>query len=129
MTQITDNVEQQNSRKIDKLFETFTKADKVSQARLFEEINKELEAFLSKENNDTDLTDGIFYLLSQISNSLQEEFDELLSGDSDRMRFVKALLKIFTLLLNTRVDTAEKIKRIIKIAIKAILKIWQEARQ
>ena len=129
MTQITDNVEQQNSRKIDKLFETFTKADKVSQARLFEEINKELEAFLSKENNDTDSTDGIFYLLSQISNSLQEEFDELLSGDSDRMRFVKALLKIFTLLLNTRVDTAEKIKRIIKIAIKAILKIWQEARQ
>ena len=129
MTQITDNVEQQNSRKIDKLFETFTKADKVSQARLFEEINKELEAFLSKENNDTDSTDGIFYLLSQISNSLQEEFDELLSGDSDRMRFVKALLKIFTLLLNTRVDTAEKIKRIIKIAIKTILKIWQEARQ
>ena len=129
MTQITDNVEQRNSRKIDKLFETFTKADKVSQARLFEEINKELEAFLSKENNDTDSTDDIFYLLSQISNSLQEEFDELLSGDSDRMRFVKALLKIFTLLLNTRVDTAEKIKRIIKIAIKAILKIWQEARQ
>ena len=129
MTQITDNVEQQNSRKIDKLFETFTKADKVSQARLFEEINKELEAFLSKENNDTDSTDGIFSLLSQISNSLQEEFDELLSGDSDRMRFVKALLKIFTLLLNTRVDTAEKIKRIIKIAIKTILKIWQEARQ
>ena len=37
--------------------------------------------------------------------------------------------KILALLLNTRVNTAEKIKRIIKIAIEAILKIWQEPRQ
>ena len=33
---------------------------KKSQARLFEEIDKELEAYLSKENNDMDSTDGIF---------------------------------------------------------------------
>ena len=35
--------------KIDGLLKTFTKADKESQARLFKEINKELEAFLSKK--------------------------------------------------------------------------------
>lgn len=36
------------------------------------------------------------------------------------------LSKIFALLLNTKVDTAEKIKRIIKITIKTTIKIWQE---
>ena len=115
--------------KIDDLLETFTKANKESQGRLFEEINKELEAFLSKENNDTDTTYGVFDFLSQISDSVQEEFDELLSGDNDKKRFVRALSKIFALLLNTKFDTAEKIKRIIKIAIETTVKIWQEPRQ
>ena len=115
--------------KIDDLLETFTKANKESQGRLFEEINKELEAFLSKENNDIDTTYGVFDFLSQISDSVQEEFDELLSGDNDKKRFVRALSKIFALLLNTKFDTAEKIKRIIKIAIETTVKIWQESRQ
>ena len=43
-------------------------ANKESQSRLLEEINKEIEAFFSKENNDTDSTDGIFDFLSQISD-------------------------------------------------------------
>ena len=55
-----------------------------------------------------DSTEGIFDFISHISNSVQEEFDKLLSGDSNK--FVKALSKIFPLLLNTKVDTAEKIK-------------------
>ena len=48
--------------KIDELLETFTKADKESQARLFEEINTELEAFLSSGNNDNYSTE--VYLIS-----------------------------------------------------------------
>ena len=52
--------------------------------RLLEEIKEELEAFLSKENNDTDSTDGIFDFSCQISDSVQETFDELLSGNSDK---------------------------------------------
>lgn len=73
--------------------------------------------------------DGIFHFLSQISDFVQEEFDERLSGDSDKTRFVKAVSKIFALLLNKIVDTAEKFKRIIKIAIETTLKIRQEPRQ
>ena len=118
-----------SQEKLEELFFTFTQADKESQAQLFEEIKKELEVFLSKKNNDTDSTDSIFDFSSQISNSIQEEFDELLSGESVKKRFVKAMSKIFALLLNTRVDTADKIKRIIKIAIQTTLKIWQEPKQ
>ena len=118
-----------SQEKLEELFFTFTQSDKESQAQLFEEIKKELEVFLSKKNNDTDSTDSIFDFLSQISNSIQEEFDELLSGESVKKRFIKAMSKIFALLLNTRVDTADKIKRIIKIAIQTTLKIWQEPKQ
>ena len=115
--------------KIDDLLEIFTLSDKESQALLFDKINKEIEAFLAERNSSIDLTDGVFDFLSRLSDSLREELHELLSGDSDKGRFVRALSRIFALLLNTKVDTAEKIKRIIKIAIETTLKIWQEPRQ
>lgn len=84
---------------------------------------------MSKENNDKDSTDEIFDVLSQISDSAREEFDELLSRDNDKKLFIRALSKIVALLLNTKLDTAEKIKQIIKTAIEMALKIWQEPRQ
>ena len=93
---------------------------------IFEEITRQLEAYLSRECNDKDLTDSIFDLLSSISNSLQEEFDELISGDSDKKCFLWALSRIFVLLLNTKVDMPEKIKRILIWAKETTLKIWQE---
>ena len=69
--------------KIDDLFETFTWPDKESQALLFEVMNKEIETFLAEENNSSDSADGVFDFLSRLSDSVQEEFHELLSGDSD----------------------------------------------
>ena len=96
---------------------------------IFEEITREPEAFLARESNDKELTDGVFDLLSSISDSVQEEIDELISGDSDKKCFLWALSRIFALLLNTKVNTAEKIRRIFKIAIETAIKIWQEPKQ
>ena len=98
----------------------------VDNAIIFEEITKELEAYLARDSDDQYSTGGIFNFLLSISESVQEEFDELISGDSDKKCFLWALSRIFALLLNTKVDTAEKIKRILKIAIEKTLKIWQE---
>ena len=95
-------------------------------ALIFEEITRELEAYLATESDDQDSTDGIFDLLSSISDSVQEEFDELISGDSNKKHFLQVLSRMFALLINTKVDTAEKIKRILKIAIETTIKIWQE---
>ena len=77
---------------------------------------------------NTDSTDGVFDLLETLSNHVQEDFDELISEDTDKKRFVKALTHIFASSFNTKVDTADKIKRILKIAIKTTLKIWQGQR-
>ena len=100
----------------------FIQGNRESQKRLFKEIHKELEVFLSKENNDINSIDSIFDFLIQISDSVQEELDERLSGDNNTKRSAKALSKKLALMLNTRVDSVKKIKRIIKIAIETTLK-------
>ena len=53
-----------------------------------------------------------------------DEFKDLLEDDDDKKRFVKSLSKIFGLLLNTRISTADKIKKIIWLAIEKTIKIW-----
>ena len=78
---------------------------------IFEEITRELEAYLARERNDADSTDGVLDFLTSLSNQVQDEFEELLDGDTDKKCFLRALSKIFALLLNTKVDTAEKIKK------------------
>ena len=101
---------------------------KSDNALILEEITRELKAYLSRESGDEDSTDSIFDILPSISDSVQEEFDEVISDYSDKKLFLRALSRIFALLLNTKVDTAEKIKRNLKIAIEMTLKIWQEPR-
>ena len=54
---------------------------------------------------------------------LQEDFDEIIGEDNNKKHFIKSGMGIFALLLNTKVDTVNKIKRILKIAIKTMLKI------
>ena len=71
------------------------------------------------------MTDGVFDLLENLTNRLQEDLDELIGEDIDKKRFVKALTQIFALLLNTKIDTLDKMKRIPKIAIETTLKIWR----
>lgn len=76
-----------------------------------------------------DAKDGIFDFLSTISDSVLEKSDKLVNDDSNKKLFVKMLSRMFALLLNTKVNIAEKIKQIIKITIERPLKIWQEPRQ
>ena len=98
-------------------------------ALIFEEINRELETHLARESgSDQDSTDGVFDLLSSISDSIQEWFDQFFRGDNDKKRFLWALSRIFALLLNTKVDTAEKVKKILKTAIETTLKVWSGAK-
>ena len=93
--------------------------------RIFVEIHKEIGDYLTGKGNDGDSMDDIFEFLENLTSRLQEDFDELIGEDTDKKRFVKALTQIFALLLNTKVDTADKIKRILKIAIETTLKIWR----
>lgn len=90
---------------------------------IFEEFNKEPEQYLLQKSTNIDSTDSVFDFLEALSNRVQEDFDEIIAEDTDRKRFIKALTLIFALLLNTNVDTVDKLKKILKIAAKATLKI------
>ena len=96
---------------------------------IFEEISRELEEFLLRESDNANWTDGVFESLAEISNQVQEEFAKLLGEDTDKKRFLKWLTKIFALLLNTKVNTTTKIKKIIKMALQTTVRIRSGQRQ
>ena len=96
----------------------------INNTLLFEAITTELEEYLLRKGDNADLTKGVLEVLTSLSKQVQEEFDELLGEDTNKKRFLKSLSKILALLLNTKVTTAEKIKKIIKIALETTIKIW-----
>ena len=106
----------ETTEQIENLFDTCTdNSDKIAGAELLEKINKELEVFLSTETNEVNEADEIFDLLRDLSDSVQEECEELVAGNSDKKHFIRALSRIFALLLNTKVDTPEKLKEYSKL--------------
>ena len=116
----------EREEQIDNLMDAYTNStSEIDRTELLEQINSELDIFLSKETNETDSVNDLFAFLKDLSDSVQEEFLERLTGDSDKKSFLRALPRIFALLLNTKVDTPKKIKRIIKIAIETQIKIRQ----
>ena len=103
---------------------TQTKADSnTDNTLMFEEVSRELQEFLLRENDNVDSTDRVFEFLAEISNQVQEEFDELLGQDTEKKHFPKSLSKIFALLINTKVNTAQRILKIIKIALETTVKM------
>ena len=91
---------------------------------ILEEITSNLEKYLKEESDDKDTADGILDVITGLSETVTGEFEDLLEGDDDKKRFLKSLSKIFALLLNTKVGTADKMKRIIRLAIETTIKIW-----
>ena len=62
---------------------------------IIEEIRKEVQGYLLEESDNTDSTNGVFDFLSTLYEKIQEEFDKLLDGDSDKKRFLRTLTRIF----------------------------------
>ena len=104
-------------------FEQIDLSSTADSTLIFEEIREEVEEYLLEESNDADSTDGFFDFLSTLSDKIQEEFDELLDSNTDKKRFLRTLTQIFVLHLSTKVDTPEKIKRILKILVEMTIKI------
>lgn len=98
---------------------------KVDSTLIFEEIRKELKEYLPEQSVNSNSTDGVFDLLATLSDIIQEEFEELLKDDSKQKPFLRAQIRIFTILLNTKVITPVKIKKILETAVKTVIKLRQ----
>ena len=83
--------------------------NRVDATLIFEEINKELEEYLLEKSIVTDSIDGVFDFLEWLNGRKQKDFKELLEGEADKKRFIKALTRIFVPFLNTKVNIVDKI--------------------
>ena len=93
-------------------FEQIESKSGVDTTLIFEELNKELEENLLEKRVGTYSTDGIFDFLETLTNYVKEDFEEFIGEDTSKNRFVRGLTRIFALLLNTKVDTGDKIKKL-----------------
>ena len=78
---------------------------------IFDNITNELEEYLLEEQGESDAEDGLFSIVESVTSKLQEDYDELIGNNTDKKRFIKSLTRVFALLLNTKVDTVDKIKK------------------
>ena len=105
-------------KKIKNLLAAYTNAShKIDHTKPLGKIHTDLELSLSTETNEENEAGRILDFLRDLSDSFQEEFEDLLADDSEKKRFIRALSRIFALFLNAKVDQPKKIKSIIKIAI------------
>ena len=92
---------------------------------LFEEIKSELTNIIIDESSPEEETDGAFELIRNIVDNVRSEIENFVENE-DLKKFLYVLTKVFTLLLNMKVDNTEKIINIVKLAISSILKKWSE---
>ena len=96
------------------LFETELDDENIKiDALLFEEIEEELKEYLLKWQVEGDSADGVFDVLENLTNRLKEGFDEIIGEDSDKIHFMETLTHSFGLLLNTKVGTVNKTKKLL----------------
>ena len=81
---------------------------------IFEEVEEELTKILILDaGNSEEETDGAFELIRNIVDKIRHDIEKAgLSGDLKK--FLHTLTKIFTLLLNIKVHTGDRIIKIVK---------------
>ena len=90
---------------------------------LFEEIESELTNIVIEESSPE--TGGAFELIKNTVDNVRSEIENFVENE-DLKKFLYVLTKVFTLLLNVKVDNTNKIINIVKLAISSILKKWSE---
>ena len=93
---------------------------------LFDKIEADLyDAILRGISPKDDETDGAIDFIKNIVDNVKSEFDGVIEN-GDRKKFLNILTKIFTTFLSVKADNSEKIIKILKLAISAVLKTWSE---
>ena len=90
------------------------------------EINEDI-----LENYNGDETDGFIETVKELAeklfNEIKEGFaDTPVENQSKKTKFIKALIGIFSILLNANLSSAKKISKVVKQSVKLVLTIWQQ---
>ena len=100
----------------------------IKQYLLLHKIADNLEiSDLINENSDGDQTDGFSDKGRELVENIYEEIRNSLDQDNKgKGQFVKAIMRIFSILLNTKKSSIKKIKKIIKTSAILVLELWPE---
>ena len=91
---------------------------------LFQEIEAELcDHILHTVEGDE--TDGAIDFIKETVENIKLEIDPLVQN-SNKKTFLNTLSKIITILLSVKVDTPEKIIKVVKLIVTTTLKKWSE---
>ena len=92
---------------------------------LFQEIEAKLCDHFLHGGLEDDETDGAAEFIKNIVDTVMTEIVNLIEN-VDQKNFLNILTKIFTISLSVKADNSEKIIKIVKLAISAVLKSWSE---
>ena len=92
---------------------------------LFQEIEAELSDHILHSGEEGDEIDGAIDFIKNIVENIKSEI-ELLVEDSNERKFLNTLSKIITILLSVKVDSADKILKVVKLIVSTVLKKWSE---
>ena len=87
-----------------------------------------LDSLLHQDNNNElsdDETNGPIDFIRWIVDSVREEFDKVVE-EGDKKTFVHLLTKILATLLSVKVDSIEKIIKLVKLTVSKVVKTWSE---
>ena len=83
----------------------------------------------SQNDSKKDCTGGIVDSIKDIIDFVLKDFEQLTETDKDKKSFIKDLIKIFAILLSTKCNSLQKIKKIIKLSTEIGINLWPEQKQ
>ena len=104
--------------------------DETNHYLLLELIANDLESSdITSESVDSDQTDGFRETIKLLVEKLFEQIKASIKNDAARPdnkkhKFIKALIRIFSILLNANLSSAKKITKIIKQSAKLEINLW-----
>ena len=100
-----------------------------AKTEIFDKITNESKDILDDQTQGGDSTDDAIMLFEDIFQPILDEFKELIGESKDKKNFIGGLIKIFTILLSTKISTLTKIEKEIRARVKIALEVWPEQKQ
>ena len=94
-----------------------------AKTEIVNKIVTEINEFLNNQTQGGDSTDGVITLFEDIFQPILDKFKELIGESKVKRNFIFGLIKIFRILLSTKIPALTKIKKVIKTSVKIALEL------
>ena len=92
-----------------------------AKTKIVNQIIEQIKEALEDPVEEKDSTDGLGDTIKEIFQPILDEFKELIRENEDKKSFIGALIKIFTILLSSRITTLTKIIKVMLVCTKVAL--------